>query len=81
MEQFGANERPCYIDSIQKGIPPPIGGATRALYPHNFSHQKYSKKSACLMLEKFSEIFSGGNVSGERKVPNLVERGRGGAKI
>lgn len=25
---------------------PPIGGAASALYPHNFSHQKYSKKSA-----------------------------------
>ena len=31
--------------SIKEGIPPPICGATSALYPHNFSRQKYRKKS------------------------------------
>ena len=35
-----------YIESRQKEPPPPIGGATRAFYPHNFSHRKYRKKFA-----------------------------------
>ena len=38
---------------------PPIGGATSALHPHNFSHHKNRKKFAYLWLEKFSEIFYG----------------------
>ena len=66
----------CYIESIQKRTPPPIWGATSALYPHNFSHQKYSKKSACLWEKKFGKNLRE-NVSGERKAPNLVERGQG----
>ena len=49
----------CYMESIQKGIPPPIWGAARAFYPHNFSHQKYSKKSAYPWVEKISEKICG----------------------
>ena len=47
------------MESIQKGTPPPIWEAKNALYPHNFPHQKYSKKSACLWVEKISEKFVG----------------------
>ena len=34
-----------YLESIQKGTPPPIWEVPSAFYPHNFSHQKYRKKS------------------------------------
>ena len=58
---------------------PPIWGATRALHPHNFSHQKYRKKSPCLGWEKFRKKFVG-KCFGEENAPNLVERGRGTLK-
>ena len=58
---------------IKEGTPPPICGATSALHPHNFSHRKYSKKSACLWLENFSEIFSGECFGGKEKPPILAE--------
>lgn len=70
----------CYIESMQQRTPPPIGGAASAFYPHNFSHQKYSKKSACPWVEKISEKICGKMFRGKMKAPNLVERGRG-AKI
>lgn len=71
---------------------PPYLGSKKALYPHNFSHQKsrkkfaprkhnfshqkYSKKSALADWKKFRKKFAG-KCFGERKAPNLVERGRG----
>ena len=86
----------CYIESMQKGTPPPIGGAASALYPHNFSHRKYRKKFAqediifrtkntaksqpALGWKKFRKKFAGKCFGGKRKAPNLEERGRG-AKI
>ena len=63
------------MESAQKEIPPPIAGATSALYPHNFSHQKYRKKSPWSDWKKFRKKFAG-KCFGERKAPNLVERGR-----
>ena len=84
-----------YMESIRKRDTPPICGATSALYPHNFSHQKsrkkfaprkhnfshqkYRKKSPWSDWKKFRKKFVG-KCFGERKAPNLVERGRG-AKI
>lgn len=68
------------MESMQKGIPPPIWEAKNALYPHNFSHQKYSKKSAYPWAEKISEKICGKMFRGKSKAPNLVERGLG-AKI
>ena len=55
---------------------PPIWGATSALYPHNFSHQKYSKKSPWSDWKKFRKKFAG-KCFREKKAPNLVERGQG----
>lgn len=71
---------------------PPTWGAARAFYPHNFSrhksrkkfaprkhnfsHQKYSKKSAYPWVEKISEKICGKMFRGKKKAPNLVERGR-----
>ena len=79
------------MESIQQGTPPPIWGAARALYPHNFSHQKsrkkfaprkhnfshqkYRKKSPWSDWKKFRKKFVG-KCFGEEKAPNLVERGR-----
>ena len=78
-----------------KGDTPPIRGAARAFYPHNFSrqksrkkfaprkhnfsHQKYSKKSPWSDWKNFRKKFVG-KCFGEEKAPNLVERGQG-AKI
>ena len=58
---------------------PPIWGATSALHPHNFSHQKYRKKSPWSDWKKFRKNLWE-NVSGKRKAPNLVERGLGTLK-
>ena len=55
---------------------PPIWEATSAFYPHNFSHQKYSKKSPWQDWKKFRKKLQE-NVSGKEKAPNLVERGQG----
>ena len=81
---------------MQKGhkgrdTPPPICGATSALYPHNFSrhksrkkfaprkhnfpHQKYSKKSACLLGKKFRKKFVGKCFGGKGKPPILWRGG------
>ena len=80
----------CYMESLQKVTTPPICGATSAFYPHNFSHQKsrkkfaprnhnfshqkYRKKSPWSDWKKFRKKFVG-KCFGERKAPNLVERG------
>lgn len=53
----------CYIENLQQRTPPPICGAASALYPHNFPHQKYSKKSACLWEKNFGKNLRE-NVSG-----------------
>ena len=64
------------LESIRKGTPPPIWGATSAFYPHNFSHQKSRKKSPWQDWKKFRKKFAG-KCFGEKKAPNLVERGQG----
>ena len=82
-----------YIARMQQMTPPPYLGSKNALYPHNFSHQryekkslgkshnfshqKYSKKSACPWVEKISEKICGKMFRRKRKAPNLEERGQG----
>ena len=69
---------------------PPIGGATRALYPHNFSHHKNRKKFAqediifrtentaksqpALGWKKFRKKFAGKCFVGKGKPP-ILRRG------
>ena len=67
------------IWSIQKGIPPPIAGASKVFTPIIF-RTKNPEKSRLGLIVKISEKNLWENVSGEEKAPNLVERGRG-AKI
>ncbi len=55
--------------------PPPIGGAASAFYPHNFSHQKYSKKSACHWVKKFRKKFVGKCFGRKGKPPILMKGG------
>ena len=69
-----------YSEHTKRATPPPICGATSALYPHNFSHHKNRKKFACPWVEKISEKICRRMFRGKREAPNLVERGRG-AKI
>lgn len=68
-----------YMGAYNNRHPPPYLGSKNALYPHNFSHQKYSKKSPWSDWKKFRKKFVG-KCFGGRKAPNLVERGLG-AKI
>ena len=56
---------------------PPHLGSKNALYPHNFSHQKYSKKSPWSDWKKFRKKFVGKCFGGKEKAPNLEERGQG----
>ena len=77
-------EMPCvnicrliYRESLQKGTPPPVCGATSALYPHNFSHQKSRKKSPWQDWKKFRKKFARKCFGGKEKASNLVERGQG----
>ena len=70
----------CYVESIQKGTPPPIWGATRAFSPHNFSHQKYRKKSPWSDWKKFRKKFAG-KCFGVRESPQSWRKGARGAKI
>ena len=66
-----------YIARMQQMTPtPPYLGSKKALYPHNFSHQKSRKKSPWSDWKKFRKKFVG-KCFGERKAPNLVERGQG----
>ena len=76
-----------YLESLQKVTTPPICGATSALYPHNFSHQKsrkkfaprnhnfshqkYRKKSPWSDWKKFRKKFAGKCFGGKRKPPIL----------
>ena len=61
--------------AYKKGHPPYLG-SKKSLYPHNFSHQKYSKKSPWQIGKNFGKNLRE-NVSGKEKAPNLVERGQG----
>ena len=63
------------MESIRKRDTPPIDGATSALYPHNFSHQKSRKKFALARLEKISEKICGKMFRGKGKPPILWEGG------
>ncbi len=65
----------CYMEGMQKGIPPPICGAARAFYPHNFPHQKYSKKSPWPDWKKFRKKFVGKCFGGKGKPPILWKGG------
>lgn len=78
---------------IKEGTPPPFAERQVPFIPiifraikvekkfaprkHNFSHRKYSKKSACLWLEKFSEIFYGRMFRGKRNAPTRRGSGQG----
>ena len=68
-----------YIARMQQmtPTPPPYLGSKKALYPHNFSHQKSRKKSPWPDWKKISEKICEKMFRGKRKAPNLVERGRG----
>ena len=79
-EQLDEMERPCYVESIRKGTPPPIWGATSAFSPHNFSHQKSRKKSPWSDWKKFRKKFVG-KCFGERESPQSCRKGARGAKI
>ena len=68
------------LESIRKGTPPPIWGATSAFYPHNFSHQKSRKKSPWQDWKKFRKK-SAGKCFGERESPQSCRKGARGAKI
>ena len=70
----------CYMESIQQGTPPPICGATSALYPHNFSHQKSRKKSPWSAWKKFRKKFVG-KCFGGRESPQSCGKGARDAKI
>ena len=81
----------CYIEGMQKGTPPPIGGAASALYPHNFSHRKYRKKFAqediifrtkntaksqpALGWKKFRKKIAGKCFGGGKGKPPILRRG------
>ena len=74
-----------------KRATPPIGGAASALYPHNFSHQKYRKKfaqediifraikieksSPTIGWKKFRKKFAGKCFGGKGKPPILWKGG------
>ena len=64
-------------DATNDTHPPPYLGSKKALYPHNFSHQKSRKKSPWPDWKKISEKICEKMFRGKRKAPNLVERGRG----
>ena len=74
-----SREQPGAAGEHTKRDTPPTRGAAGAFSPHNFSHQKYRKKSPWSDWKKFRKNLWE-NVSGKEKAPNLVERGRG-AKI
>ena len=63
--------KPLLYGEHTKGTPPPIRGAARALHPHNFSHQKYSKKSPWSDWKKFRKKFAGKCFGGKGKPPIL----------
>ena len=67
----------CYIVGTGQGTPPPIAGATNSLYPHNFSHQKYRKKSPWSDWKKFRKKFVG-KCFGEKESPQSCGKGARG---
>ena len=79
------------MESIQKGIPPPVAGASKVFTPIIFRTKKVEKSSPqenIIFRTKNTEKSRLGligknfgknlreNVSGKSKAPNLVERGR-----
>ena len=68
------------MESRQKGTPPPFGKRQVPLAPIIFRTKNTEKSRLGLIGKNFGKNLWE-NVSGERKAPNLVERGRGGAKI
>lgn len=64
------------MESIQKGHPPPSGERKERLAPIIFRTKNTAKSRLGLIEKKFGK-FLRENVSGKRKAPNLVERGRG----
>ena len=65
--------------SMQKGIPPPFAERQEPSTPIIFRTKNTEKSRLGLIGKNFGKNLWE-NVSGERKAPNLVERGRG-AKI
>ena len=72
------DERPGYMKgwSIQKGTPPPIAGESKVFTPIIFRTKNTEKSRLALIGKNFGKNLWE-NVSGKRKAPNLVERGRG----
>ena len=60
--------------AYEKGHPPPIWGAPRAFSPHNFSRQKYRKKSPWSDWKKFRKKFVG-KCFGGRESPQSCRKG------
>ena len=65
-----------YIESIQKWTPPPIWGAKAPFTPIIFRTKNPEKSRLGKIRKNFGKNLRE-NVSGERKAPNLVERGQG----
>ena len=68
-----------YMESIRKRDPPPLGKRPAPSTPIIFRTKNTEKSHLGLIGKNFGKNLWE-NVSGERKAPNLVERGRG-AKI
>ena len=81
----------CYVESIRKGTPPPVAERQEPFTPIIFRTKKVEKsspqeniifrtknpgKSHLGLIGKNFGKNLWENVSGERKAPNLVERGR-----
>ena len=64
-----------YIARMQQMTPtPPYLGSKNALYPHNFSHQKYRKKSPWSDWKKFRKKIAG-KCFGVRESPQSCRKG------
>ena len=66
----------CYMESLQKGTPPPFAERQAPSTPIIFRTKNTAKSRLGLIGKNFGKNLRE-NVSGEKKAPNLVERGRG----
>ena len=64
------------MESLQKGTPPPIAGASKVFTPIIFRTKNPEKSRLGKIGKNFGKNLRE-NVSGEEKAPNLVERGQG----
>ena len=65
-----------YIARMQQRTPPPISGDSKVFTPIIFRTKNTAKSRLGLIGKNFGKNLRE-NVSGERKAPNLVERGQG----